>query len=77
MVEGLRPTIPPECPDSYRTIIENCWNDDVEVRPTFDYLLKEFEKMRTTTFSKFINSFKDYKGFQSGQVQYFDQVKDF
>jgi serine/threonine protein kinase len=34
-LEHLRPTIPPECPESLRELIIDCWADDPQRRPSF------------------------------------------
>lgn len=39
MMEGLRPPIPAECPDAYRSIMETCWDENTNVRPTFQQLI--------------------------------------
>ena len=45
MMEGLRPAIPPECPDVYRNIMESCWDEDTDVRPTFEELISTVGKI--------------------------------
>jgi len=35
VIAGLRPTIPDDCPGSYRSLIEDCWQENPEKRPSF------------------------------------------
>jgi len=39
MMEGLRPTIPAECPDTYRNLMESCWAENANNRPNFEHLV--------------------------------------
>lgn len=35
VVEGLRPTIPKDCPKEFASLIEECWQNNPSLRPTF------------------------------------------
>jgi hypothetical protein len=35
----LRPTIPPSCPPAYAEIIQSCWKEDPNARPSGEQLL--------------------------------------
>lgn len=37
--EGLRPAIPDYVPEQVASLIQQCWAEDEEVRPTFDVLV--------------------------------------
>jgi len=37
--EGLRPTIPENCPPEYSLLMEECWQTDPTTRPTFEQIL--------------------------------------
>lgn len=39
VTQGLRPTIPSHCPAPLREIIQDCWHDDPEKRPTMENVL--------------------------------------
>merc|ERR1711916_253197 len=43
--EGLRPTMPAECPDAYRNLTELCWQQEHHARPTFTTICGELEAM--------------------------------
>lgn len=47
--KGLRPTIPPSCPPSFATLIEECWSEDPDARPPVDEILDRLEVMRFPT----------------------------
>jgi serine/threonine protein kinase len=38
ILEGLRPTIPADCPGLYADLIRSCWDNDPMKRPTFDQI---------------------------------------
>ncbi|KAN0024719.1 hypothetical protein ACTFIV_009128 [Dictyostelium citrinum] len=44
--EGLRPTIPEDCPPRLRNVIELCWSGDPKKRPHFSYIVKELTELR-------------------------------
>jgi serine/threonine protein kinase len=39
--EGLRPTIPADCPQDYADFIRVCWDDDPQKRPSFRKILDD------------------------------------
>eukprot|EP00029_Vermamoeba_vermiformis_P004785 TRINITY_DN1541_c0_g1_i1.p1 TRINITY_DN1541_c0_g1~~TRINITY_DN1541_c0_g1_i1.p1 ORF type:complete len:680 (-),score=61.52 TRINITY_DN1541_c0_g1_i1:70-2109(-) len=43
--KGLRPQLAPEIPDEWSALIQHCWNDDPERRPTFGEIQETLEKM--------------------------------
>lgn len=43
VVRGVRPIIPPECPDSLAKIMTSCWDVNPDVRPAFSDVLKLLE----------------------------------
>lgn len=43
--KGLRPQLAPELPAEWSALIEQCWNDDPEKRPTFAEIQEILEKM--------------------------------
>lgn len=45
VVGGLRPTIPPSCSKELETLITACWNQDPEVRPSFDEIVERLESL--------------------------------
>ena len=36
IIDGLRPTIPDNCPPKYKDLIEDCWHGDPKARPNFE-----------------------------------------
>ncbi|PKC15828.1 kinase-like protein, partial [Rhizophagus irregularis] len=34
IVSGIRPTIPPDLPDTLKYLMEQCWDNNPEARPT-------------------------------------------
>ncbi|CAI5509642.1 unnamed protein product [Closterium sp. Naga37s-1] len=45
-LNGLRPTIPAECPARLRRLIERCWDKCPEARPEFDEVVKEIAALQ-------------------------------
>lgn len=43
--ENLRPSIPAECEDDYRLLMEACWAGEPSDRPTFEEIKQRLEKM--------------------------------
>jgi len=43
--EGLRPEIPKHCPDLYRKLIEECWEENPDNRPQFGEILERLFAM--------------------------------
>eukprot|EP01132_Coremiostelium_polycephalum_P006275 gene6275-7818_t len=48
IINGMRPTIPHECPQEMKTLIADCWNGDPRKRPSFDVVLKRLQTMQKT-----------------------------
>jgi serine/threonine protein kinase len=46
IVNGLRPTIPPDCPTEYRELICDCWQGDPKRRPNFEEICRRLNKMK-------------------------------
>ncbi|CAI7797659.1 unnamed protein product [Closterium sp. NIES-54] len=45
-LNGLRPTIPADCPTGLRRLIERCWDKCPEARPEFDDVVKEISALQ-------------------------------
>ncbi len=45
VLEGRRPQIPPDCPESYRKMVERSWNAKADKRPSMDELVKFFTSL--------------------------------
>jgi len=43
ILQGLRPTIPDTSPRDYTRLIEDCWNKDVNRRPSFSEILRRLQ----------------------------------
>jgi len=41
--QGMRPTIPQDCPHSWSTLIVECWDESPENRPSFEDILHSLE----------------------------------
>ncbi len=68
MSERLRPPIPPECPEDLKKVMEESWNQDPLVRPSFEELIEKFDKFSTIYASKFINHIQEFKAVLSNQL---------
>jgi len=44
-VQGLRLTIPNECPEMLKTLMQKCWRQEARSRPTFKEILKILDKI--------------------------------
>ncbi|GAB1610070.1 tyrosine-protein kinase Src42A-like isoform X2, partial [Argonauta hians] len=53
--KGYRMKAPPECPSSLNSVLQGCWRQKPEMRPTFEYLCDFFENF----FVSVENSYKD------------------
>jgi tRNA A-37 threonylcarbamoyl transferase component Bud32 len=42
--QGQRPTIPSYCPPEWEQLIEDCWQEDPDKRPTFEEIIQRLEK---------------------------------
>jgi len=43
--QGVRPTIPMSCPSDFRTLIEECWDENPDQRPSFDEIMIHLQAM--------------------------------
>jgi len=43
---GLRPTIPTDCPKPFAKLMQRCWDTDPQVRPSFKEILGELRSMK-------------------------------
>ncbi|XP_014771292.1 tyrosine-protein kinase STK [Octopus bimaculoides] len=53
--KGYRMKAPPNCPSSLNSLLQGCWRQKAEMRPTFEYLCDFFENF----FVSVENSYKD------------------
>ncbi|RUS89057.1 hypothetical protein EGW08_003168, partial [Elysia chlorotica] len=61
--KGERLLIPSECPPSFRKIMEQCWQLDPKLRPSFTQLLVQLKAMSEDEYlPQSTNSFLDHKG---------------
>jgi len=44
--KGARPTVPPNCPDSFKMMLRSCWLDDPSERPDCGFLLGSLRSIR-------------------------------
>jgi serine/threonine protein kinase len=61
--QGERPTIPPEISDAYRQLIESCWDNIPENRPTFEAVVAALESANFWTSSINIQLITKYQSF--------------
>lgn len=45
ILSGFRPTIPGDCPRGVKALIENCWQSEAELRPTWHVILSELSHL--------------------------------
>jgi hypothetical protein len=45
LTRGLRPRIPPDCPQDYATLMEACWQAEPRLRPSFVDIVEELTRM--------------------------------
>jgi len=43
--QQMRPKIPPQCPNNFRSLMQECWMDDPNQRPAFDEIVFKFDSM--------------------------------
>ncbi|KAL6493196.1 hypothetical protein OROGR_032955 [Orobanche gracilis] len=53
---NLRPTIPKECPDAMRALIEKCWALQPDRRPEFQQIVKVLEKFQSSSLDQLDHS---------------------
>lgn len=41
---GLRPPLPKKCPEQFLSLMQRCWDQNPEARPTFSRIIEELEK---------------------------------
>ena len=63
MIEGYRPEISEDIPDSFRNLIERCWSQNDEDRPTFNSIVDELK-----TNKEFITELTD-------ELEYFNYIE--
>jgi hypothetical protein len=49
VIDGLRPTIPPQIPDQLKDLITACWDPVAEKRPTFKEIRNRLSELEFTT----------------------------
>lgn len=47
--EGMRPEVPATCPENYAGLMQRCWANDPEERPSFKEILTELFEMKKMT----------------------------
>lgn len=75
--QKLRPIIPKNVPTCYRNLIESCWNQNQDQRPTFDFIVNELktnndfvkENINKGEFQKYIRFIEDSKNTSTNQPQ--------
>eukprot|EP01133_Synstelium_polycarpum_P008373 gene8373-9840_t len=48
IINGLRPTIPAECPEEFASLIRECWQDDPKKRPSFEEVINKITSMQSS-----------------------------
>eukprot|EP01133_Synstelium_polycarpum_P007241 gene7241-8418_t len=46
ILSGLRPTIHPQCQNTYASLMTKCWNADPQARPSFQTILKTLDEVQ-------------------------------
>ena len=41
---GLRPPLPKKCPEQFLSLMQRCWDQSPDARPTFNRIIEELEK---------------------------------
>ncbi|ESO05209.1 hypothetical protein HELRODRAFT_111211 [Helobdella robusta] len=59
---SLKLYIPDSCPQDFKQLLQDCWQTNSKMRPTFEYMLNELEKIRD---SSFIHQEESYKLLQT------------
>ncbi|KAH9524917.1 hypothetical protein Btru_028249 [Bulinus truncatus] len=68
--KGERLMIPSSCPPSFRKLMEQCWQLEPKLRPTFTQLLSRLKVMsEDETLPELTNSFLDHKGVWKKEIQ--------
>ena len=45
LTRGLRPRVPPDCPQDYAALMEACWQAEPRLRPSFADIVEELQRM--------------------------------
>lgn len=69
VIQSYRPKFPKEIPESYKNLIEKCWDQDPQKRPTFIEILDQLknnrgfitDKIDEEKFRKYIDYIENYK----------------
>lgn len=61
ILAGKRPKIPDNVPPNYSSLIENCWNQDPTVRPSFNSIVEMFVKGSLNFPDADLDAFKDFQ----------------
>lgn len=64
VLNGDRPILPDECPQSLKTLILSCWNSEASLRPSFEEICKELRFLRyfLLTEEEEMTQKKEFKG---------------
>jgi serine/threonine protein kinase len=50
--KGVRPTIPPNCPEEFKIMLQSCWDEDPEKRPDCGFLLMQINMLKGLKYNK-------------------------
>ena len=74
VINGYRPEIPPDVPNVYREMIERCWSQQPEKRPSFDEIVEDLKTnpdFMTNSIDE--SEFYDYVDYIKSAVSSFDK----
>ena len=74
VINGYRPEIPPDVPNVYREMIERCWSQQPENRPSFDEIVEDLKTnpdFMTNSIDE--SEFYDYVDYIKSAVSSFDK----
>jgi hypothetical protein len=57
VLRGMRPQLPPDCPDQLSLLIQQCWNGNPDERPNFEHIctqLRQIKGLLLTGMAKFV-----------------------
>ena len=60
VVNNIRPTVPDNFPASYKKLMEECWNQDPNLRPTFSKIVQELAKPEYVLEGADLEKFNEY-----------------